>query len=152
MIVTDLEHIAQQAPMTPFMDQAVAFLRQPNIEMLPEGTVEIDDRRVFAIIQRYETVLTGEPKFEYHQKYIDVQLVVSGEEIIGWVPRDRMKITEPYDSGRDICFGVAASRAVSLIHLQAGQLAVLYPDDGHAPKLAAGVSSPVMKIVVKVVV
>jgi biofilm protein TabA len=152
MIVTDLNHIEKRQSMTPFMHQAVAFLRQPNIEMLPDGTVEIEGRRVFAIIQRYETILTGEPKFEYHQKYIDLQFVVSGEEIIGWVPRDRMKITESYDDGRDICFGVAASREMSIIHLQAGQLAVLFPEDGHAPKLAAGAPSPVMKIVVKVAV
>jgi biofilm protein TabA len=150
MIVTDINQIEKQQSMTPFMHQAVEFLRQPNIEMLPDGAVEIDGRRVFAIIQRYETILTGEPKFEYHQKYIDIQFIVSGEEIIGWVPRDRMKITESYDDERDICFGVAASREMSIIHLQAGQLAVLYPEDGHAPKLAAGAPSAVMKIVVKV--
>jgi biofilm protein TabA len=152
MIVADLKNSEQQTSMTPFMQKAVVFLRQSNVDELPDGTVEIDGRRVFAIIQRYETLSTGEPKFEYHQKYIDMQFIVSGEEIIGWVPRDRMKITEPYDSERDICFGVAASRDMSLIHLQAGQLAVLYPEDGHAPKLAAGAPSPVMKIVVKVAV
>jgi len=38
------------------------------------------------------------------------------------------------------------------VHLIAGELAVLYPDDGHAPRLAAGAPSPVFKIVVKVAV
>jgi biofilm protein TabA len=152
MIVTDLKNIEQQTPMTLFMQKAVAFLRQPNVDKLAEGTVEIDGRRVFAIVQRYETLSTGEPKFEYHQKFIDVQFMVTGEEVIGWVPKDRMKITEPYDAERDICFGVVASKEMSIVHLQAGQLAVLYPDDGHAPKLAAGTPSPVMKVVIKVAV
>jgi beta-galactosidase beta subunit len=36
--------------------------------------------------------------------------------------------------------------------LQAGQAAVFYPEDAHAPRLAAGKISSVMKIVVKVAV
>jgi beta-galactosidase beta subunit len=38
------------------------------------------------------------------------------------------------------------------VFLQSGQLAVLWPEDGHAPKLAADAPSTVMKIVVKVAV
>ena len=38
------------------------------------------------------------------------------------------------------------------VHLSAGQLVVLYPEDAYAPKLAAGKPSPVKKIVVKVAV
>lgn len=152
MIITDLAHIEHQASMTLVMHKAVSFLRQPTVKTLTDGKIEIDGNRVFALVQRYETTSTGEPKFEYHQKYIDVQFIVSGEEIIGWVPRNRMKITEAYDAGRDVCFGIAASGSVISVHLQAGQLAVLYPEDGHAPKLAVGAPSSVMKIVVKVAV
>ena len=78
--------------------------------------------------------------------------MVTGEEILGWVPRGRMKITEAYDADKDICFGVAATGTMTPVNLQAGQLAVLYPEDGHAPRMAAGVPSTVMKIVVKVAV
>jgi beta-galactosidase beta subunit len=38
------------------------------------------------------------------------------------------------------------------VRLAAGELAVLYPEDGHAPRLAARSPSPVFKIVVKVAV
>ncbi len=36
--------------------------------------------------------------------------------------------------------------------LEVGQMAVLWPEDGHAPKISAGVPALVMKIVAKVVV
>jgi len=152
MIVTDLRHIEHQASMTPLMSKAVSFLRQSDVNTLSDGRVEIDGKQVFALVQRYETISTGEPKFEYHQKYIDVQFMVTGEEVIGWVPREHMKITEAYDTDRDVCFGIAGTGTMTLVDLRAGQLAVLYPEDGHAPKLAAGAPSPVMKIVVKVAV
>ena len=77
---------------------------------------------------------------------------MSGDEVIGWVPLSRMTITDAYDVAKDICFGTVAKGKWTRTHLQAGQLAVLWPEDGHAPKLASGASSPVMKIVVKVAV
>jgi YhcH/YjgK/YiaL family protein len=152
MIVADLDHIGHQALMTPELRAAIAFLHRPGTNELPDGRVEIDGSRVFAIVQRYETVKTGVPKFEFHESYIDVQFIVSGEEIIGWAPRDRMRIDEPYNADRDICFGSVADPDWTPVLLQTGQAAVFYPEDAHAPRLAAGIPSPVMKIVVKVAV
>lgn len=150
MIVTDLDHIEHQVVMTPGLQKAFDFLRMRAIRDLADGKIEIDEQRVFALVQRYETVMTGDPKFECHRKYIDVQYIVSGEEVIGWAPVERMTITEAYDVDKDICFGTVAQGGMTPVHLKAGQLAVLYPEDGHAPKLAARAPSPVMKIVVKV--
>ncbi len=150
MIVSDLEHIGQQAVMTPRLRQAIAFLRRRDIHELPDGRVELDGDRLYAIIQRYETTATEAPTFEYHRKYLDVQFIASGEEVIGWAPAARLAVTEAYDAERDICFGRVAPEQWTAVHLQAGQLMVLWPEDGHAPKLAYGKPAPVMKIVVKV--
>jgi biofilm protein TabA len=152
MIGTDLEHIEHQVPMTPHLRKAIAFLRARDIDNLPDGKVELDGNRVFAIIQRYETIITDTPKFEYHRKYIDVQFIASGEEIIGWAPAERMTITEAYDADKDICFGKVTAGKWTPIRLHAGQLTVFWPEDGHAPKLAVGAPSRVLKIVVKVAV
>ena len=152
MIVADLGHIERQAAMTPDLRAAIAFLRQPGTKGLPDGRAEIDGTRVFAIVQRYDTMKADAPKFEFHQSYIDLQFIVSGEEIIGWAPAERMHITVPYDADKDICFGVVDGQAWTPVLLRAGQAAILYPDDAHAPKLAVAAPYPVMKIVVKVAV
>jgi YhcH/YjgK/YiaL family protein len=153
MIVSDLKHIAHQAGNVPALQKAVDFLRRPGIDALPDGRAEIDGDRVFAVVQRYETMTVDAPSFECHHKYIDVQFIVSGEEVIGWGPAERMSITEAYDAGKDICFGTLAAGKWTPVYLQEGQLAILWPEDGHAPRLAAGSTpSPVMKIVVKVAV
>jgi biofilm protein TabA len=150
MIVTDLNHADHQIALTPALDKAIAFLRRPALAALSDGKVEIDGDRVFAMVQRYSTMKSDAPKFEYHRTYIDVQFIVSGEEVIGWAPIERMAVTEPYAADKDICFGSVGKGKWTPVSVQAGQLAVLWPEDGHAPKLAAGEPTAVMKIVVKV--
>jgi YhcH/YjgK/YiaL family protein len=91
--------------MTLELTKAIEFLRLHDILDLPDGKIGIEGERVLAIVQHYETIKTHAPTFEYHQKYIDVQYIASGEEIIGWAPIARMTVTEPYDADKDICFG-----------------------------------------------
>jgi YhcH/YjgK/YiaL family protein len=152
LIVTDLNNIDYQVLMTLSLRKAFDFLRGRNLYALPDGRVDIDGDRVFALVQRYETVRTEAPMFEYHRKYIDVQFIASGEEVIGWAIAETMKITEAYDEKKDICFGTVKKGKWTPVLLQAGQTAVLWPEDAHAPKLAADDPIQVMKIVIKVAV
>lgn len=149
MIVTDLNHIEHDVPSTPALRKAIDFLRRPDLQALPDGKVTIDGERAFAIVQRYQTLETGDARFEHHRTYMDIQFIVSGKEIIGWAPVEQMTVTEAYDAERDIAFGSVPDKWTSL-YLRSGQAALFYPWDAHAPKLAAGNASPVMKIVVKV--
>ncbi|MBF0558290.1 MAG: YhcH/YjgK/YiaL family protein [Nitrospirae bacterium] len=150
MVVTDLNHVEQQVLMTPGLKKAFDFLRRMDVQRLTEGKVGIDGENVFAIVQRYETISSDIVKFECHKKYIDVQYVVSGEEIIGWAPAEQMTIKGNYDPDKDICFGTVARELMTPVYLAAGQLAALFPEDGHAPRLAAHAPSSVLKIVIKV--
>jgi biofilm protein TabA len=152
MIVTELKHLPSHDRMTPEFQKAVAFLRSRDLLGLPDGRIDIDGKRVFALVQRYETTSAERPRFERHEAYIDVQYVAVGEEIIGWVPAERMTVIQPYDENADICFGEAANGTWTPVLMTAGIAAVFYPEDGHAPKIAHTSPSRVVKIVVKVAV
>jgi biofilm protein TabA len=154
MIATDLDHLTGQIAMTPALQKAIDFLRQHRSgdQPLPDDKIAIDGERVVGSVYCYETVVTQAPKMEAHRKYIDLQFIVSGEEVIGWAPLDRMALTQPYDETKDACFGTVPPHEFTPVYLRAGQLAVLYPEDGHAPKMAAGKPVPVKKIIVKVAV
>jgi biofilm protein TabA len=151
MIVTDLEHAAEQIALTPALQKAIAFLQQVRSQSLADGRVEIDGNRVYALVQSYDTKIS-EPKFEAHRQYLDIQYIASGEEVIGWAFLDRMIVDAPYDEAKDACLGRVPALDVTPVRLSAGQLAVLYPSDAHAPKLAANTPTAVKKIVVKVAV
>lgn len=150
MIVSDLSHIGHQVLFTPEMKEGIDFLCRTDLNGLDEGRVEVNGQRIFAIVQRYSTRISEEPKFEYHQRYIDIQYIVSGREVIGWAPADLIETTGTYDMEKDICFGTVKKEDWFPVPLRQGQLMVLYPEDGHAPGLAAATPSSVMKIVVKV--
>jgi len=150
MIVSDLENICRQAVMSPGIEKAADFLRRPGIAALPDGRYEIDGEMVFAIVQRYRTAAAAAPRFEAHRKYIDLQFIAVGAEVIGWAPVGLMAVTEPYDAAKDICFGAAPAGESAAVRIGAGQLALLYPEDAHAPRLAAGEPCQVTKIVVKI--
>ncbi len=69
--------IDRQITKTPSLQKALEFLRLRGIQDLPDGRVEIDGQKVYAIARRYETTDTGPPKFEYHKKYIDIQFIAT---------------------------------------------------------------------------
>ncbi len=134
MIITDIAHIEEQIRMTPELRKAIDFLRRTDLPRLPDGRTEIDGDRVFALAQRYETEKSGALNFECHRKYIDIQVIVSGVEMIGWALVDRLEVTKPYDEAKDVCFGRVAAGAWTPVRLGSCQLAAFWPSDAHAPK------------------
>ncbi|OGS12247.1 MAG: hypothetical protein A2234_08485 [Elusimicrobia bacterium RIFOXYA2_FULL_58_8] len=152
MISGNLKDICLLASLPPGIKKALDFLLRPEAPALPDGRCEIEGDSVFALVQRYTTAALLSPKFEVHRKYIDVQYVAQGLENIGCAPLAKMRVTEDYDPRQDICFGLVADGGWAPVTLRQGELAILYPEDAHAPRLACKVPAAVMKIVVKVAV
>ena len=153
MIVTDVEHMAEQVAMTPGLKKALEWLQKNHGQDLADGRIEIDGDKVFVMIQSYDTLAGSDPqRLEAHKKYIDVQYVARGEEVIGWALTYRMKETLAYDAAKDVWLGTVPAKDVSPVRLSPGQAAILWPSDGHAPRLAAGAPAFVKKFVIKVAV
>ncbi|HEV2146218.1 MAG TPA: YhcH/YjgK/YiaL family protein [Longimicrobiaceae bacterium] len=115
----------------------------------PDGRHPVDGERVFALVQTYETGPSTEKRFESHRAHLDVQYVAEGEERILHAPVRLLTPAEPYDPERDVVFYEEPKHASSLL-LRPGDLAVLYPGDGHKPGCMAGGRHRVRKVVVKV--
>jgi biofilm protein TabA len=111
--------------------------------------VELGDG-VFAMEQVYQTKPRAEGFFESHRKYIDVQVVVEGQERIEVIESSRITMREPYVAERDLILYFDASDA-SELRLLAGEAAIFYPVDVHMPSLRLHTASElVRKTVVKV--
>ncbi len=151
MIVGNLEEIAEQYNQSPFMQTAIDFLCEIQGKDLPDGKMQVDGTNVYAIVQSYPSAPVSETlKFEAHRKYIDIQYIVSGKELMGWAHIKTMMTTVPYNETKDALYGVVSPENVTFIHYGAGQAIVLYPTDAHSPGLADGDSEAVKKIVVKI--
>lgn len=113
--------------------------------------IVLDDEN-FVLAQAYMTRSRDQGFFESHRKYIDVQCVLEGEEIMEVEPTQRLAVTQPYNDDKDVIKYADTSRASTLL-LKKGDLAVFYPEDAHMPCLTAGENPcKVVKAVIKVAV
>jgi YhcH/YjgK/YiaL family protein len=103
----------------------------------------------FALEQAYLTRVRADCFFESHRKYIDLQLIVAGEEIIEVADISRLQVTAPFAEERDLVKYGDTPRA-SPLRLRAGDAAVFFPEDGHMPCLLERGPVAVWKTVVKV--
>lgn len=136
----------------PLFAAAFAYLRTFDPET-PDGKVVLDRDQLFALPQRYETEPAARRRFEAHRKYIDIQYILSGEEVIEHAPIEWLpEVTEAYSDERDVMFfrdSVACSRTL----LRAGDFAIYFPADGHKPCCQSGANpTHVRKIVMKIAV
>jgi YhcH/YjgK/YiaL family protein len=132
------------------LDKAFNWLRANDLLSFKPGRVPIDGERVFAEVQEYMTFDPAGAYFERHRSYIDIQMLVKGNEIIHWASADKLTtVRTPYNFEKDIVFyeEPAASLPVTL---NDGDFAVFFPSDGHKPRGWVSVASPIRKIVVKV--
>ncbi|HET6426472.1 MAG TPA: YhcH/YjgK/YiaL family protein [Planctomycetaceae bacterium] len=150
MILEALSRADRCAALSPGIAAALRYLQSVDLTALPDGKVEIDGPRLIANVARYQTKRPDQAVWESHRKYIDVQYVVTGVERIGYVPLENAPpVQSPYNDAKDVIFYEPGCDSFTL---RAGQFAVFYPEDIHAPSLADGEPSPVLKVVMKVLI
>jgi YhcH/YjgK/YiaL family protein len=130
-------------------NKAFTFLKENNLMNLELKRYDIDGDNAYATVSEYLTKNIEDARFEAHRKYIDIQYVIDGKEMIEVAPLSSKKIIlEQYDPDRDIEF-LTAGDSVSL-QATPDRFFIFFPDDAHKPGLKAGENSTVRKIVVKV--
>lgn len=151
MIVAPLPDLARQVALTPSLSTALEWLAvNADRSDLPER-VAVDGQNVYALVQAYETAPVAEVvRLEAHQHYIDIQFIVSGEEVMGWAPVTELLDPTPYNPEKDVFHGHLPAAQLTPVLVKAGQAAIFYPADAHAPKLAGEKPAAVRKIVLKV--
>ncbi len=151
MIIAKLEDLFAQVPPAVNLEKALHALLELRAQDLPDGRVEVDGDRIYALVQSYTTLpATDDAKYEAHRNYIDIQYIASGCEAMGWADLARMQVTKAYNAEKDVANGVCPLSVGTLVKVNAGEAAVFFPSDAHAPKLAAGDPAPLRKIVMKV--
>jgi biofilm protein TabA len=103
----------------------------------------------FALEQAYLPKARPEGFFESHRRYIDVQVIVEGEELMEVEDIARLVVSAPYLPERDL-IKYADTAVASVLRMRAGDVAIFYPEDGHMPSLHWRGTGLVRKTVVKV--
>jgi YhcH/YjgK/YiaL family protein len=136
-----------------YLDEALRPGSEANLRVLgvPVGEskrIELSDG-IFALEQAYLTKAVLEGKWESHLKYIDVQVIVSGEENFGVCALGHLEVSEDLTPAKDVILYKPTTQG-SVLRLHAGEAAILFPVDGHLPGIQVAEPLQVRKIVVKV--
>lgn len=151
MILDTLANHAQYSCISPRFARAFTFLQQLPVDAAV-GRHEIEGDKIFAFVQQHLTKPMAEAQLEVHRKYIDIQYVVKGRELIYWAPLAQLTTqTMAFDEKVDAALYTGIPEMMP-VQVRSGQFALLFPQDGHAPSCAWDVPAEVFKVVVKVMV
>ncbi len=131
------------------LEAGFEFLEKTDLATLPLGKHEIQGDAVFALAMKAPSKTTDEARFESHRDYIDIQCLLSGEEIIGVVPRGQLQEASAYDAAKDLVFYATPGRYHELA-IPPGHFAVFFPWEGHMPMCHSGGPHELHKVVIKV--
>jgi len=121
-----------------------------KIFSLPSGAFEkvniTDD--IFALEQVFYTKNREDCFIESHKKYIDFQLILSGNEQMEYIDIDKLEVENSYDEQKDLITYKLVDNTSKFL-LQDNDLSIFFPDDAHIGLPKYKESELVYKTVIK---
>lgn len=146
MILSDLSQSSRYEGLHPAFSKVFEYVKSHNLLNAELGKIEIDGEDVFIINSEPECLTKENQVLEYHQKYLDIHILLEGQETIGWKSlADCKQEKKPFDKEND--YGLYDDKPTTYITLYPNQFAVVYPEDAHAPIIGQG---KIRKLVVKI--
>jgi YhcH/YjgK/YiaL family protein len=146
MVLDKIENCKLYSGLGVKVAKAFAYIMGTDLTNVESGKYEIDDGDVYALVQEYETKDRSEGKLEGHRKYIDVQYIISGTELIGITSLTNQV---PVSQSEEDDYALYECDS-DFIRLDQGKFAIFFPDDLHMPGISVNQASRIRKVVVKV--
>ena len=119
-----------------------------NIKIDECNKIELD-KNCFVLQQAYISKDKEDCFFESHKKYIDIQYIFEGEEIMEVENINNLEITSDYKEDLDYA-KYAQSKYSSVLKIRENELAIFYPNDAHMPCIKINENKKVIKAVFKI--
>lgn len=149
MIIDRLENLSNYVSLNPLFADVVEFLKDHDLQTMEVGKYLIKDKDLFLNL----TIAKGRAKeaavLETHIEMIDIQIPLSCEESFGYTPlSDLPKLA--YNAEKDVTLYGDLS-AQTYLTLKPGQMAIFFPQDGHAPCISdhAEIKKAIFKVAIK---
>ena len=131
MLVSSMKKYKNILNFFPQLDIVFNYITKNINSKTSDGKYNIT-KEVYAIVQTCQPKTKNEQVLEKHKKYIDLQLVISGKEKIGWKFFDKsFKVLKKYNTKKDIAF--YSNKPDAFINLKKGEFVIFFPEDTHAP-------------------
>jgi len=148
-MITASLHTLPRAPLPAPLDRIMVEVVQnvAHWSDAPLGKTEIDGLNLFCLVSEEMTQPAADRRGEFHRQYLDIQLLLSGEEWIGVGPRDYVSDDADHPHP-DLWF--VDDEQTDYLALQPGDFAIFWPGELHRPLCTFGQPVHVKKLVVKV--
>jgi YhcH/YjgK/YiaL family protein len=125
------------------------WLKNQDLASLKPDKYYIKGDEVFANLQEYKT--KDDAKYETHRKYIDIQYMIKGIELVGVQEKADCETCVEYDAATDLEF-MNCLKPEFYEELREGEFLVFYPQDAHKPSIKLKENDFVKKVIVKVAI
>ena len=144
MIIDSIANAACYYSLHPSMEKALTYLAATDFSAKEQGKEYLDEG-ILISISRYKPVEPDRQEWEAHDHCIDIQYIADGDEKLGYAPRPLMKFVEKKTGLDKKCY---KGEGVYL-PMRKGDIAILFPQDVHKPKVNDGSAQQVVKVVCK---
>ena len=148
MVYDHISNLANYKSLSKNISKFTDYIKEYDITKYEPGVYKIDED-VFFTVKIYEPRRPECAGWETHKKYIDIQYVMEGKELMGVAPSNILTVREPYDEGKDKMTYLPTDKEATL-KLWPGMFALLLPQDAHHPTLIDGEVTRNKKAVVKI--
>ncbi len=145
MIIDSLENLQCYTTLHKNFNLVLNFIKSHNLAEMDCGRYELKTDDVFLNLQEYQTKPIQ--KLEAHKKYIDIQLVISGEELMGYTNINNTSVIEAYNENLDVMF---LSADVNKLIANPDNFLIFFPQDAHMPALSIHKPKLVKKAIFKI--
>lgn len=147
MIFDKRAAIARYYGLSKNLDAAISFLRSTDLGALPMGRVEISDE-VYCNHFTYATALISPASlFEAHERYLDLHVVLSGSEQVALAPVEDLDEVEIRADEDSVMYRGTPEHTLTL---NQNRFLLVFPGEGHLPKLTAKAPTEIDKLVLKI--
>lgn len=130
MIIADSNRLAPFKAISKNIQLAIEHLEEVNTKSIEDGKYYVLGDDIFVVVSSYLTREHNESKYEAHLNYIDIQCLISGEELIFCNEERRMETDGDYNAVSDKINFKDKTGDVS-IHMRSGMVAIFFPNDSH---------------------
>ena len=142
MILCPFKDLRRYAAVIPGLEEAIETIEKlPNWE---PATYPLSCGKV--MVQKGTTKPLAGAQLEAHGKFLDIQYILEGGEVMGWAPTDSLTPEGEFNEEKD--YGMFSGSCVP-VEVPAGYCYVVYPEDAHAPGKCLDTPNDYTKIVVK---
>ena len=148
MIYGKLCETARYRGMSKLLDRGFDFLQSADLSALSLGKTEIQGDDLYCNHFTYTTAaLSPDSLFEAHTRYLDLHIVLSGRERVGLTPVEALEEVEIRADEDSVLYRGAPQNTLTL---EEGWFLLVFPGEGHLPKLIAEAPENIDKLVMKI--